>query len=127
MKYIRWGSIAALLAVVLGAFAAHGLQSRVAEASIHTFEIGVRYQFYHAFALLILGLLSAQAPAKHLDRAAYFFLLGILLFSGSLYVLALKSLIGFSVSWIGPLTPIGGVFFIIGWGFLLLYSFRKQV
>jgi uncharacterized membrane protein YgdD (TMEM256/DUF423 family) len=105
------GAIVAGLGVAIGAFGAHGLKEILAENNREaTFELAVRYQFYHAFALLITGLLMNHFSPERLKYAALFFLGGILFFSGSLYVLSLTGL-----TLLGAVTPIGGVFFIVGW------------
>jgi len=116
--YLRMGFILLLLAVMIGAFGAHGIKNLVGEAQIKTFETGVRYQFYHAFGILILQFIpSGIRYVNRLKWAARFFLVGIIFFSGSLYLLALAEPLGIS-SWsklLGPITPIGGVCFIFGW------------
>lgn len=124
--FLRLGSLAALLAVVLGAFGAHSLKESLSAADLATFEIGVRYQFYHAFALLAVGLLLYLRRTSLLPWAAWLFLGGILLFSGSLYVLALSELLGIDASWVGPITPLGGLLFIGGWACLFLSTFQKN-
>lgn len=116
----------ALLAVALGAFGSHGLKSAVDAAGINTFEIGVRYQFYHAFALLVVGLLLYWRKNKLLTAAGWLFFTGILLFSGSLYLLAMSELLQLNTSVLGPVTPIGGVAFIAGWACFVLATFQKN-
>jgi len=106
-------SIAALFggtAVMLGAFAAHGLRGTLSERMLETFQTGVHYQMYHALALLAVGILYRLWPSKMLSSAAYLFVAGTLLFSGSLYVLALGG-----PRWFGPITPIGGLCYIAAW------------
>jgi len=119
------GLLFAMLAVVLGAFGAHSLKSSLSEKMLQIFETGVRYQFYHSFALIIAGILHASYPAKQVRLAATFFIIGILLFSGSLYAMALLSINSVGIGPIGIVTPIGGLFFILGWLFLLL-GINKQ-
>ncbi len=114
------GSLLAALAVVLGAFGAHGLKSVVAPDKLLVFETGVRYHIYHSFALLIAGLLYAQFPVRQLRLAILFFIVGIALFSGSLYAIVFLSVSGASIGPLGILTPIGGLFFILGWVLLSL-------
>ena len=109
------------LSVALGAFAAHGLQRLVDPAYLVTFETGVRYQFYHTFAI---GLVAAayQLPVLSTNRLRLAVLCwcgGLLLFSGSLYLLSLRELHGLPVSLLGPITPLGGLLLIAGWGMLL--------
>ena len=124
--FLRWAALLGALAVALGAFGAHGLKKYVPIETISTFETGVRYQFYHVFALLAVGILHEKFPVKWLRYAGNCFLIGILLFSGSLYVLtALKATDTVGLSAVGAITPIGGVFFIAGWVFLLLAQWRK--
>jgi len=115
------GAFTALLAVVIGAFGAHGLKALLPATQLNTFEIGVRYQFYHSFAILLAGILYFHFPTKKIITAGWFFLSGILLFSGSLYLLACREILEIT-SWtfLGPLTPIGGVLFIIGWAMIIL-------
>lgn len=110
-------AILAAITIAIGAFGAHGLKQLVSAESLATFETGVRYQMYHVLALLVIGLASAIPPntKKWVFR---FFCFGMLFFSGSIYLLALKEQLPFSVSFLGPVTPIGGLLFIIGWGML---------
>jgi uncharacterized membrane protein YgdD (TMEM256/DUF423 family) len=122
-----WGSFFAMTAVVLGAFGAHSLEAQLNADQLATFETGVRYQFYHAFGLLVLALLADKLPTNALKRVSYLFIAGILLFSGSIYLLACRDLLGIS-SWkfLGPITPLGGTCFIIGWGLLGILAFRQK-
>jgi uncharacterized membrane protein YgdD (TMEM256/DUF423 family) len=107
---VIFGAALALVAVMLGAFAAHGLKSMLSVGELATFDIGVRYQFYHAIAILLLPGLLAYGRGSLLIKAGWLFVAGILLFSGSLYVLATTGLRFF-----GPITPLGGVFMMLGW------------
>lgn len=100
--------------IAVGALGAHGLKQLVSAEALATFETGVRYQMYHLIVLLILGL-SKPVDAKTKKWVFNLFLLGMLLFSGSIYLLALKGVLPFSVSFLGPLTPIGGFLFMAGW------------
>jgi uncharacterized membrane protein YgdD (TMEM256/DUF423 family) len=104
------GVLAAFLGVGLGAFGAHGLASRVSATDLATFETGVRYQMYHALALVGLGALDGRRWNAWLDRAGWLFLGGIAVFSGSLYLLVLTG-----QRWLGAVTPVGGVAFLAGW------------
>ncbi|MGB1248158.1 MAG: DUF423 domain-containing protein [Chitinophagales bacterium] len=123
-SYIIWGTIFLLLAVVLGAFGAHGLQSIVDASHIATFKTGVQYQFYHGFAILLLAILAKQYKIDTLKYCFYFFVIGIFLFSGSLYLLTFSDVINIPKI-VGPLTPIGGFCFIVGWGVMLVSFVRK--
>ena len=116
------GSIFGALAVMIGAFGAHALKAMLTETNrLETFETAVKYQFYHALALLIVGLLCFHIKKPSLKWASYSFTAGILIFSGSLYVLCLTG-----VTWLGAITPIGGILLIIGW-LRLLYTAIKSV
>ena len=115
--FLITGSVFALLAVVLGAFAAHGLQHTVDAKSLTVFHTAVEYQFYHSFALLLTGIFSRLFnPSRLLKSAGLFFITGIIIFSGSLYLYVLTS-----NKILGMITPIGGLSFIIGWLLLLVY------
>ncbi len=113
------GTLSAFLAVVLGAFAAHELKDSLSADALKVFETGVRYQMYHALAMLLLPALSAFGHHRWLKRAGWGFLVGSFLFSGSLYMLATTGQPVF-----GPVTPVGGVAFIIGWLCLFAASLR---
>jgi uncharacterized membrane protein YgdD (TMEM256/DUF423 family) len=123
----RWGLIFAGLSVVLGAFAAHSLKSVFPAESLSIFETGVRYQFYHAFAILVTALLIDRNPANRLlTWGGRSFIWGILLFSGSLYLLAAIKAGKLNLpESIGIITPIGGLLFIAGWTFLLIAAIKK--
>jgi uncharacterized membrane protein YgdD (TMEM256/DUF423 family) len=108
--WIALGAINAAIAVGAGAFAAHGLRDRIDAHSLATFETGARYHMYHALAILLAGVLATAAPARGTATAAALFQLGIVLFSGSLYALAVTGVRG-----LGAITPIGGVAFLAGW------------
>ncbi|HTL07960.1 MAG TPA: DUF423 domain-containing protein [Chitinophagaceae bacterium] len=126
----RWflvtASLIGALSVALGAFAAHGLKQVVSPEAVATFETGVRYQFYHAFALLIVAIIYEKYPGKLLQWAGNCFQVGIILFSGSLYVLtALKATDTVGLSKIGLITPFGGLFFIAGWILMVIACIKK--
>ena len=113
------------VAVIIGAFGAHGLKGKIAAEALVSFDTGVKYQFYHVFALLATGSFFAQNPSKYLSYAAWFFTIGIILFSGSIYFLSTREIHGLQSMLIGIVTPIGGVFFIGGWA-LLAFVFSKN-
>lgn len=118
----KWIAIAAangLVAVALGAFAAHGLKGRLDEARLATFEVGVRYQMYHALALLASAWVMSVRPSGAATACGVLFLIGIVLFSGSIYGLSLAGW-----RWLGPVTPLGGVCLIIGWLMLAIAALR---
>lgn len=126
--FLKLGSFFALLGVVLGAFGAHGLENYLSSDQLDTFDTGVRYQFYHALALILLAILTAPMKNDRLLRyAGWLFAIGILLFSGSIYLLACREFLGIEHwRWLGPLTPLGGTCFIIGWGLLLFVAFKQE-
>lgn len=113
------------LAIILGAFGAHGLEKIVDENAVDTFEVGVRYQMYHALFLLFLGIWPNLAN-NYKKKVFGLVLVGVALFSFSIYLLALNSLTSFDFKSIGFLTPIGGVFLILGWGFLGYFVLKTK-
>lgn len=117
------GAIFGALAVVIGAFGAHGLENLIDSDDIQTFETGVKYQMYHAIFLLVLGSVT-QLPEKSKKLIYYFIVVGIFLFSFSIYFLATNSLTAFDFKTIGFITPIGGLFLIIGWILLGYRGFK---
>jgi uncharacterized membrane protein YgdD (TMEM256/DUF423 family) len=110
-RFVSLGAGSALIAVAAGAFGAHALRSRLEPASLAIFETGARYQMYHALALVAVGFALSQWPAsRSAVWAGWLFAAGTMLFSGSLYLLALSG-----VRWLGAITPLGGVAFMLGW------------
>lgn len=121
------GAVFAMLAVVLGAFGAHALKQVLSPELLQTFETGVKYQFYHSFALLICGITYAYCPNKTIRIASSLFTAGIVLFSGSIYALVmLKSQGQVGLGGLGILTPIGGLMFISAWIFFILGVVKKN-
>ena len=118
--FLSIGSISGALAVLLGAFGAHGLKNRLSEKMLSNYMTGVEYHFYHTLALLIVGLIALNYPTRQLTAAGWAFTLGILLFSGSLYAMALTG-----HTKLGAITPVGGLAFIAGW-ILLAVSVLKS-
>lgn len=104
------GALSAFLGVAAGAFAAHGLKTRLTPEMLAVFEVGARYEMYHAFALIACAWAATQWPGKLVDGSGWLFIAGTVLFSGSLYAL---SLTGFR--WLGAITPVGGLAFLAGW------------
>lgn len=116
------GALSALFAVMAGAFGAHGLRGMVSTRGLEVFQTAVTYQVYHSIALILVAILTGMGLHRRLLAfASGFFLLGILLFSGSLYVLVLTD-----IRWVGPITPIGGVCFMVGWALVLIAGLRRQ-
>jgi uncharacterized membrane protein YgdD (TMEM256/DUF423 family) len=116
------------LAVALGAFGAHGLERITSDAKIlHGFQTGVQYQMYHALALLAIAIMYEKFQHKWIKWAGNCFITGVILFSGSLYLLGfLKIQESSAVKFVGPVTPLGGIFFIAGWLFLLIAVIKKK-
>ncbi|GGY58038.1 UPF0382 membrane protein [Marinobacter zhanjiangensis] len=121
--WLAAGALIAMLAVMAGAFGAHGLRGMVSERALEVFQTAVTYQIYHAIALVLVALLSATGLSRRLlGVAGGFFLAGIILFSGSLYLLVLTD-----IRWVGPITPLGGVCFMVGWAVLVAAALRRSV
>lgn len=120
------GASVVLLAVLFGAFGAHAFEKELTPEQLATFETGVRYQFYHGLALLFLGLYTSINPAIRLLEVVILFSMGILLFSGSIYLIATRSITGLGIGLLGPLTPIGGTLFLIGWVLLIWRVLRDR-
>jgi uncharacterized membrane protein YgdD (TMEM256/DUF423 family) len=127
-QMIITGAFFAALAVAFGAFGAHWLKTKLGPVELLNFETAVRYQMYHALAILFLAVLARDTNLKQLRFPFYAFTLGTLFFSGSIYFLATRSLTGLSAPWIGPVTPLGGLLFISGWIYIIyLYTSKKAV
>ena len=131
--YLIITAISGLLSVALGAFGAHGLKKLVSNDMLVAYQTGVQYQFIHTLVLLALTILLLTLPAspgfiRYLKVSANLMLAGILLFSGSLYTMTFMSVAGgLSPTWLGPVTPIGGLIFILGWAFLAVAAFKLPV
>lgn len=125
MFFIKAASLFGALAVALGAFGAHKLQTLVEPAQIDIWQKGVSYQFYHVMALLAVGILSLVLKGDNelnlLNYSGWCFIIGILFFSGSLYFISLRHILNLNsfMMILGPITPVGGLFFIAGWVLLL--------
>lgn len=127
-KILQIAAIFGATAVLLGAFAAHALKNHLTPEQIDIFQTGVRYQFYHTFALLSIGILHLRYQHRFLRFAAIAIAIGILFFSGSLYLLAARFALGIeSWTWLGPITPIGGLFFVTGWMLLLIGISKEKI
>ena len=113
-------SILLALAVAIGAFGAHGLKSHISVEMMQIYKTGVEYHFYHALGLLFIGVLSVSYPSGLLNWSAIMLAVGIILFSGSLYVLAITG-----INWLGVITPFGGLCFIAGWVLLFITVWKK--
>jgi len=116
------GSLNAMLAVMLGAFAAHGLKKTLADDLLNVFQTGVQYHFYHALGLIAVGLIAMQIQSPTIKLSGWLMLTGIVLFSGSLYLLAISGM-----RWLGMVTPFGGVCFIVAWAMLAWAIYLQQL
>jgi len=124
-KIISTGAILGMIAIILGAFGAHALKKIVPIEALSTFETGVKYQMYHALFLVFLGL--ATELSKKAQKIIYYLVVfGVIFFSGSIYLLATKSLTSFDFKAIGIITPIGGLLLILAWGILLFNLTKKN-
>jgi len=114
------GAVSGFLSVALGTFAAHELKKHLTEPLLKTFSVAVEYQFFHSLVLILIALtLMLKPKTSQFETAGWFILAGIILFSGSLYIIALTNL-----SIFGPVTPLGGVFFLIGWFYFILGAWK---
>ncbi len=123
-KFINIAISLAVTAVGLGALGAHALKDILSNTELHSFETGIRYQLFHAITLLILAL-NPERFNHHLKKSLILMNTGICLFSFSIYMLSIQNLIGVSLSFLGPITPIGGLLLIASW-ILLFFSIKKQ-
>lgn len=124
-KLIVLGVILGALAIILGAFGAHALKTALGDEKVATFETGVKYQFYHAFFLLIISQFSFMKN-NALKIIYYCVLFGVLFFSGSIYLLATNTLTSFDFKVIGFITPVGGLILIFAWLYLLMKCLKQQ-
>jgi uncharacterized membrane protein YgdD (TMEM256/DUF423 family) len=114
------GALSAGLGVAAGAFGAHALKARLSAEMLATFEVGVRYQMYHALGLIVVAWVQTKWPSTLVVSSGWCFVLGTILFSGSLYLLTLSG-----IRWLGAITPLGGVAFIAGWLFLAIAVWKS--
>ncbi len=114
------GAALLAMAVIIGAFGAHILKAKLPDDLMQVYKTGVEYHFYHALGLLLVGILAFQMPSSIINWSAIFLFAGIVLFSGSLYVLAITG-----IRWLGAITPLGGVSFMVGWGLLFIAVWKK--
>ncbi len=126
-QVIALGGFLAMLSVILGAFGAHLLKELLSPDKLESFQTGVRYQFFHGIALILVGILWQLTKISQLKVAAYLFLSGTLLFSGSIYLLSCNNILGIEHwTFLGPVTPLGGISYIVGWFFFFYPFFTKK-
>ena len=118
-RFLLLGALSAFVAVAAGAFGAHALRDQLAPETLAIFETGARYQMYHALALIAVAVVSAHSSTRLIAAAGWLFTWGTVLFSGSLYMLALMG-----ITWMGAITPLGGLCFLAGWGCLAAAALR---
>jgi len=124
--FLQTAALIGAVAVALGAFGAHALKKMVSDATLNIFETAVRYQFYHVFALAIVAVAFRDYPGKWLTWSGGLFISGIILFSGSLYLLTyFKATAKSGFDWVGVITPFGGLAFIAGWVCLLMGLYKS--
>ena len=126
-RFLSLGALLGMIAVSLGAFGAHGLKQIVSPGDVSVFQTGVQYQMYHTLALMLVGIVYDRLPSKWIVLAGYLFSLGVLFFSGSLYLItALKASERAVPAAVGILTPLGGLLFIAGWLCFLFGLFKRN-
>jgi uncharacterized membrane protein YgdD (TMEM256/DUF423 family) len=130
-QFLVFGGISGALAVMAGALGAHFLKSKLqidvfTLENLAAFETAVKYQMYHAIVLVLLALLTDKVQNNILNKSGQCFMIGTVLFSGSIYLLSTATLLGLSLSWLGPITPIGGLFLIVGWCLLAYGGVKKN-
>jgi uncharacterized membrane protein YgdD (TMEM256/DUF423 family) len=129
---VRFAGFSGAIAVALGALGAHYLKQKVAAGAltadnVQSFDTAVKYHMYHTLAILCIAAMSEKLNKKFADYASIFFIIGILLFSGSIYLLSTRSLMGIEgMAWLGPITPIGGILFMTGWVLLAISAFKRK-
>jgi uncharacterized membrane protein YgdD (TMEM256/DUF423 family) len=124
--FLMIAAFSGALCVILGAFGAHALKQRLPVDQLAVFETGVRYQFFHTIALIAVAILISKDENSLLKISGFAFIIGIVLFSGSLYLLSIRSLIGFEMKWLGPVTPLGGIVLSAGWIYLFMYALKSN-
>ena len=123
--FIKTAALLGAFSVALGAFAAHGLKQMLSTENLQIFETAVRYQFYHVFALLAVGILYKEFPGKFMLWAGKLFIAGVIIFSGSLFLLCYVKHNQMPLNWLGAITPFGGAAFIAGW-VMLFWAVLKR-
>jgi uncharacterized membrane protein YgdD (TMEM256/DUF423 family) len=122
---VRLGAVFAMIAVIAGAFGAHALKKQINPEDLDIWNKAVLYQFIHAIGLIVSGS-ATRLRATYLSYCSWFFTAGIIMFSGSLYILSLRNVINSDLIWLGPVTPFGGICFICGWFMLFVAESKKN-
>lgn len=125
-RFLASGALLALIATIFGALGAHAFKSVLSTDQLESFKTATQYQFYHALALIAVGIIYAHWPDKFMMWSGYLFLSGILIFSGSIYILSTKEISHIHAPFLGPLTPIGGLCFMMGWISFIISLFRLK-
>lgn len=126
-QILKLASVLGVISVIFGAFGAHKLKELISVESLQTWETGIRYQFYHTFAIMFSGFLLMKTNFKEFRLASLAFFIGIIMFSGSLYGLSLRALTSLNLVWLGPITPLGGISFIVGWIYLFVGTSKIKI
>lgn len=126
-QILKLASVLGVISVIFGAFGAHKLKELISLESLQTWETGIRYQFYHTFAIMFSGFLLMKTNLKEFRLASLAFFIGIIMFSGSLYGLSLRALTSLNLVWLGPITPLGGISFIVGWIYLFVGTSKIKI
>lgn len=122
------GAILGCLAVILGALGAHALKDLLTIDQLSSFETGVKYQMYHAILLVAIAFIGNKFSSKYISTALNLMFVGVILFSGSIYILTIKNILGLNyLKFAGPITPIGGVLLVIGWLLLIVEGLKKNL
>jgi uncharacterized membrane protein YgdD (TMEM256/DUF423 family) len=126
-RSLKWGAGLLFIAVAFGAFGAHGLRLQLGPEAIAQWKTAVEYQFYHGLALLVLAALAPRLPQPRVGLIRSFFITGVLLFCGSIYLLSTREMLGTQALTpvLGPITPFGGLFFLAGWAVLFITAWRS--
>ncbi len=125
-KLLQWAAMSGLIAVMLGAFGAHGLKPLIDEKTLHAYNTAVLYHFLHTLVLLSMALWHGEKSGNQFTWSVRLFLAGMLGFSGSLYAIALSKAAGIDISWLGPVTPMGGLLLMGGWLMLFLHASQNN-
>lgn len=125
-RFLASGALMALIATIFGALGAHAFKSVLTPDQLESFKTATQYQFYHALALIAVGIIYAHWPDKFMLWSGYLFLAGILIFSGSIYILSTKDISHIHAPFLGPLTPVGGLCFMTGWISFIVSLFRMK-